>query len=757
MQPIEKVLSRVRDYKPSGNGYSACCPAHDDHNPSLSVSEGEDGRVLLKCFAGCPAENVVNALGLQMADLFPTCQAASMPFTSRQETSTFATADEAVAAHGYGKPDHQWSYFDAEGTEVGRTIRWNKPGDKVVRPIARGPNGWTLTGSPAPRPLFNLSKLLADPATNVFVVEGEKCADALTSLGLLATTSAFGSSAARQTDWSPLAGRDVIILPDNDEGGTKYAEEVSAMIRDLGATVRIVTFDDLPPGGDVADLFAKCSDESDRTALRGRIVSLADVAKPLEFHNTPTPETESDGYVPFPVTALPKPVADFVHEAAASVGVDAAYVALPVLTLLGAAIGNTRHLRVKAGHDVPAILWTGIVGLSGTGKSPALKIAMKAAYAHEARLRKQQQGGRFVVVDTTTEALAELMATNPRGLFCVNDELAGWLGSIDRYKTQKQRCSAEQAFLLSAFDGDSHSIDRRTGQNRHLHIPRASLWVTGGIQPGVLANFMGKAEREAGLLARLLLASPPTRPLTYSDDEVSSVTAARFEEVVSRLFALEGEETVLLSEEAKRLWITFHNQTAREAARLPPDLAAAWIKSAGTALRIALIVYLASPSGNAVSVDTMRQAITLTEWFKNEYERTYRSLGFGASRSGQAPAEPDTELKAWIEKQPDGVAVRDIQRKGPAKFRGAGVAAACVDRLAAAGELQRLDDGHGVSRYMAVEHDAADRPLTVCPASTSPLPDVASPAGQAAALAKLKADREAWVTESKRLGKYQGA
>jgi hypothetical protein len=153
----------------------------------------------------------------------------------------------------------------------------------------------------------------------------------------------------------------------------------------------------------------------------------------------------------------------------------------------------------------------------------------------------------------------------------------------------------------------------------------------------------------------------------------------------------------------------------------------------------------------------MDQAITLTEWFKHEAKRVYRILGICQGSDRESSRYLDTELKAWIEKQPDGVAVRDIQRKGPAKFRGAGVAAACVDRLAAAGELQRLDDGHGVSRYMAVEHDAADRPLTVCPASTSPLPDVASPAGQAAALAKLKADREAWVTESKRLGKYQGA
>jgi hypothetical protein len=267
---------------------------------------------------------------------------------------------------------------------------------------------------------------------------------------------------------------------------------------------------------------------------------------------------------------------------------------------------------------------------------------------------------------------------------------------------------------------------------------------------------MGKAEREAGLLSRLLVACPPARPATYSDEELSTETKTRFEETVASLFSLDGERTVVLSSEAKALWRVFHDRTAKETFGLPRDLASAWNKFRETALRIALVLHLAAPAGDALPADTMDQAITLTEWFKHEAKRVYRILGICQGSDRESSRYLDTELKAWIEKQPDGVAVRDIQRKGPAKFRGAGVAAACVDRLAAAGELQRLDDGHGVSRYMAVEHDAADRPLTVRPASTSPLPDVASPAGQAAALAKLKADREAWVTESKRLGKYQG-
>ena len=69
--PIERVLSRLRGVTRSGKGYRAHCPAHDDQHPSLSIAQGEDGRVLIMCHAGCPPEDIVRAIGLEMRDLFP--------------------------------------------------------------------------------------------------------------------------------------------------------------------------------------------------------------------------------------------------------------------------------------------------------------------------------------------------------------------------------------------------------------------------------------------------------------------------------------------------------------------------------------------------------------------------------------------------------------------------------------------------------------------------------------------------------------
>ena len=104
-----------------------------------------------------------------------------------------------------------------------------------------------------PRPLFNLPALLADTTSPVYVVEGEKCVDVLADFGFLATTSAGGSQAARLTDWTPLANRRVIVLPDSDEAGVKYADDVRSILGMLEATVSVGELDGRPPaGGDVA-------------------------------------------------------------------------------------------------------------------------------------------------------------------------------------------------------------------------------------------------------------------------------------------------------------------------------------------------------------------------------------------------------------------------------------------------------------------------------------------------------------------------
>lgn len=88
---VQEFISNLEKVKQTDNGWTALCPAHDDHNPSLSIGEGDDGRILLHCFAGCPVEDVVASLGLTMKDLF----VSSVPYNTKLTVSALA-ADKGL-------------------------------------------------------------------------------------------------------------------------------------------------------------------------------------------------------------------------------------------------------------------------------------------------------------------------------------------------------------------------------------------------------------------------------------------------------------------------------------------------------------------------------------------------------------------------------------------------------------------------------------------------------------------------------------
>jgi hypothetical protein len=69
--PAQQLIARLDSARPCGNGWIAKCPAHEDRSPSLSVSEGHNGSALVHCFGGCHTSDVLAAVGLSLADLFP--------------------------------------------------------------------------------------------------------------------------------------------------------------------------------------------------------------------------------------------------------------------------------------------------------------------------------------------------------------------------------------------------------------------------------------------------------------------------------------------------------------------------------------------------------------------------------------------------------------------------------------------------------------------------------------------------------------
>jgi len=165
-----------------------------------------------------------------------------------------------------GVPTAVWRYADAAGRTLGFVHRYDAPDGKVfrplilARPVGGGALAWRWESWPTPRPLYGLDRLAAASDAPVVVCEGEKATDAVTGLlpGFVAVTSPNGSKSAGKADWSPLAGRRVIVWPDADTAGLAYAAEVAWLVAAAGATaVAIVS----PPAGvavgwDAADAVA---------------------------------------------------------------------------------------------------------------------------------------------------------------------------------------------------------------------------------------------------------------------------------------------------------------------------------------------------------------------------------------------------------------------------------------------------------------------------------------------------------------------
>ena len=153
------------------------------------------------------------------------------------------------------------TYTDLAGQALYWRIRAKHPktGEKWIRPMKLNGTGYVL-GEPAAeqhpegKPLYRLHELAAGGNAVVIVTEGEHKADKLAALGLVVTTSGAADSAGA-ANWQPLAGRDVLIWPDHDEAGRRYAQAVTVALQPLGCKVDVLEVAGLglTAKGDAAD------------------------------------------------------------------------------------------------------------------------------------------------------------------------------------------------------------------------------------------------------------------------------------------------------------------------------------------------------------------------------------------------------------------------------------------------------------------------------------------------------------------------
>lgn len=146
---------------------------------------------------------------------------------------------------------YSWNYLDENGQIIVKVSRHDTPDGKKYLPFDIKQSEYV---APKIRSLYNIPGILK--SDKVILVEGEKCAEALINQGMTATTAMSGANAIiDKTDWTPLKGKNIVIWPDNDEPGKKYAENAAMKLTSLGiASLSILKVpQDKPEGWDVAD------------------------------------------------------------------------------------------------------------------------------------------------------------------------------------------------------------------------------------------------------------------------------------------------------------------------------------------------------------------------------------------------------------------------------------------------------------------------------------------------------------------------
>jgi hypothetical protein len=315
------------------------------------------------------------------------------------------------------------------------------------------------------------------------------------------------------------------------------------------------------------------------------------------------------------------------------------YIGMSLLTATASLIGSSRSVAPWFGDwTEPSILWSVVVGSPSSGKSPALdavlrpvrQIELSFAAEHEAAMATFERNAetarvlqekwrnqvkdacdketpapempidamdpkrpirpRYVIVDATIEAVANILAQQPRGLLLCRDEIAGWLSSFDRYTK-----GSDRPFWLESYGGRSYTVDRVKNNGEPIEIERNAVCIIGGTQPDKLTELLTTTSDD-GLSARFLYCFPntvqPQRPATVLDYGIIDRTF----KTLSQLEPDEDEcgrsspRIVYLEENAAEIFDDYRRRIQIRAEECFGLMIGHYGKYPGLALRIALVL-----------------------------------------------------------------------------------------------------------------------------------------------------------------------
>lgn len=260
-------------------------------------------------------------------------------------------------------------------------------------------------------------------------------------------------------------------------------------------------------------------------------------------HSLPWPEAPADLFsshpVPaFPLDALPAAFATFAREHHLQTGFDAGAYGFALFACAANWIDQRARLAVTSSFRVPAYFWAGLVDDSGGGKSPVISAGSQFVRAIDTELQRASKREisewnknskvardlkqpfdeplpdwrQRIVLDTTTEALADLLQLNPMGVVVIADELSEWVGKQDAYSGVPN--GKDGPIWIRAYDGTSTTINRKHGGPRFIEHFSAGMFA--GVQPQKLADMFKRsaAGGSDGMFQRILcyMMQPATDP-----------------------------------------------------------------------------------------------------------------------------------------------------------------------------------------------------------------------------------------------------
>lgn len=463
---VSILLSYGVELKQRGEQYIAKCIAHDDRNPSMSVYINGTGKYTTHCFScgfhedaagvvahmeGIPIEDALRKLKdptFDGASRYAQIIADKKP--KRTERVTYPPpADAPMPKMGwlidkdtgepFGEPVAVYTYRTAEGSVNYYEARFIVAGKKEPRCWSWGrrgaaPEKWECAFPIGIRTMYGLDQVVAAPESQIILCEGPRKAEAAKTFfaALPCIGYAGGCQSWKKTDWSPVAGRRIIMWPDADDKGRQSFAALAQHLVTIGCQVWILDTSDKAEGWDAADAieegytpsmimaWAKASKGEQIVAAVVESEPQPAIADDYEQHiaeaiTHPSGEewtTEpADLFAEFIVpplrdNMLPKVIEDFVKDRAYIINTDSCFGALSCIVTAAGVIDD--RIKIEVGHDwhESARLWGCIVGESSTKKSPMLMAVTKPLGALIEKVAKEDAeiGRKQDIIDARYKA-----------------------------------------------------------------------------------------------------------------------------------------------------------------------------------------------------------------------------------------------------------------------------------------------------------------------------------------------------------------